>query len=160
MFRERVAELIMYLEIMKPLLRTAEVEAVHDEWGLLTPARIPLTVAQNMYSRSFHSRMVEIIQLLGTSNLMALPSLGDFDSELRPDLDRYLATDTASALERVKLFHLAWDVSCSAFGSRQVHYERFFAGDPVRNAHMLVNAYNRQPAVQVVRQFLDREETI
>ena len=76
---------------------------------------------------------------------MALPGRADFDSELRPDLDRYLATDTMEAIERAKLFHLAWDISCSAFGSRQLHYERFFAGDAVRNAQILINIYDRDP---------------
>ena len=155
--QERIGELIMYLEMEKALLRAAEVEAAPDEWGLLTPAHYPLTVAENLYARAFHARIIEIIQLLGSSSLMALPSLADFESELRPDLERYLATETASALDRTKLFRLAWDVSCSAFGSRQVHYERFFAGDPVRNAQMLCDSYDRQLAIRMVREFLERE---
>ena len=76
---------------------------------------------------------------------MALPGRADFDSDLRPDLDRYLATDTMEAIERAKLFHLAWDVSCSAFGSRQLHYERFFAGDAVRNARFSPTSTTANP---------------
>ena len=154
--QERIAELIMHVETMKALLRTAEVDAAPDEWGLLSPNRIPLTVAENMYARSVYPRMVEIIQLLGSSSLIALPSRADFDSELRPDLDRYLATDTASAEERTRLFHLAWDIACSSFGGRQLHYERFFAGDAVRNAQILGTIYDREPAKQMVREFLER----
>ena len=71
-----------------------------------------------------------------------------------------MATDTVSALDRTKLFHLAWDISGSAFGSRQLHYERFFAGDQVRNAQILLNSYNRDPAMQYARDFLDREDTL
>ena len=59
---------------------------------------MPLTVAENMYARSFYPRMIEILQLLGSSSLMGLPAETDFDSEIRPDLDHYLATDTSSAL--------------------------------------------------------------
>ena len=155
--QERLGELAMYLEVEKALLRAAELDAEPDEWGVFTPARIPLTVGENMYARMFYPRIVEIIHLLGSSSLMALPGRADFDSELRPDLDRYLATDTMEAIERAKLFHLAWDVSCSAFGSRQLHYERFFAGDAVRNAQILTNIYDREPAIQMVREFLERE---
>ena len=36
-----------------------------------------------------------------------------------------MRTDTASAEDRVRLFRLAWDTCCSAFGSRQIPYERF-----------------------------------
>ena len=119
--QERIAEMIMNLEIIRALLRTAEVDAAPDEWGLVTPSRFPLTVAENMYARSFYPRMVEIMQLLGSSSLMALPGQADFDSEIAPDIEHYLATDTATALDRTKLFHLAWDISCSAFGWRGVY---------------------------------------
>ena len=112
--------------------------------------------ARNLYARTFYPRMAEVIQLLGSSSLMALPSEADFETEIGPDLERYLATDTASALDRTKLFHLAWDVSCSAFGARQTHYERHFAGDPVRSALVMYNTYDRKPAEQLVRQFLDQ----
>ncbi len=155
--QERIAEMIMNLEIIKALLRTAEVDAAPDEWGLFTPARFPLTVAENMYARSFYPRMVEIMQLLGSSSLMALPSQADFDSEIAPDLEHYLATDSASAADRTKLFHLAWDISCSAFGSRSLHYERFFAGDLVRNAQIMYATYDRSPMMEAVRRFLERD---
>ena len=154
--QERIAEMVMHLEIIKALLRTAEVEAAPDEWGLFTPARFPLTVAENMYARSFYPRMVEIMQLLGSSSMMALPSQADFDAEIGPELEHYLTTDTATAVERSKLFHLAWDISCSAFGSRSLHYERFFAGDLVRNAQIMYATYDRQPLMEAVRRFLER----
>jgi len=152
--QERLGELIMFLEVMKGCLRAAEVEATPDSWGTTTPAYTPLAVARSMYARSFYPRMVEIIQLLGSSSLMALPSGADFDTELGPDLDHYLATETTQALDRTKLFHLAWDISCSAFGSRQLHYERHFASDPVRNALIMYNVYDREPAKNLVRDFL------
>ena len=154
--QERLGEMAMYLEVMKACLRSSEVDAGPDEWGVTTPAHMPLTTARSLYARTFYPRMVEVIQLLGSSSLMALPSEADFDTEIGPDLERYLATDTASALDRTKLFHLAWDASCSAFGTRQTHYERHFAGDPVRSALVMYNTYDRKPAEQLVRQFLDQ----
>ena len=156
--QERIAEMVMNLEIIKALLRTAEVDAAPDEWGLFTPARFPLTVAENMYARSFYPRMIEIMQLLGSSSLMALPSQADFDSEIAGDVEHYLATDSSSALDRTKLFHLAWDISCSAFGSRSLHYERFFAGDLVRNAQIMYATYDRTPMMEAVKRFLERED--
>jgi len=99
--------------------------------------------------------MVEIIQLLGTSSLMALPSEAEFDTDIAPDVNQYLATDTSNARDRARLFHLAWDVSCSAFSGRQVLYERMFGGNPVRNSMMLFNTYDREPFSQRVRSFLE-----
>ena len=37
---------------------------------------------------------------------------------LASELNQYLATDTTSARDRARLFHLAWDVSCSSFSGR------------------------------------------
>lgn len=158
--QERLAELVMYLEIMKSLLRTSEAEAVPNEWGLISPSRTSLSVAHLMYSGSLYPRMVEITQLLGSSSLIALASSADFENDaLRAQLDQYVATDTASAIDRTKLFHLAWDMSCSAFGSRQLHYERFFAGDSVRNSQILLSFYDRNPAMNYVSDFLARSDS-
>jgi 4-hydroxyphenylacetate 3-monooxygenase len=52
------------------------------------------------------------------------------------------------------LFHLAWDVSCSAFAGRQVLYERMFGGNPVRNAMTLFHTYDKEPFRQRVRAFM------
>ena len=111
-----------------------------------------------MFGRTVYPRMVEIIQLLGTSSLMALPSDSDFDTPLAPELNQYLATDTTSARDRAKLFHLAWDVACSSFSGRQVLYERMFGGDPVRNAIILFNNYDREPFAQKVTNFLELDD--
>ncbi len=76
---------------------------------------------------------------------------------LAPHIQQYLETDTATAEERVRLFRLAWDTCCSAFGSRQVLYERYFGGDAMRNAVMLNSRYDKEPMTQWVREFLERE---
>ena len=150
-----LAELIENLEIMKALLCAAEVDAAVDEWGVMCPALIPITVARNLFIRMY-PRMAEIIQLLGSSSLMALPSEADFDGPLAAELERYMDTDTASARDRVQLFHLAWDLAGSAFGSRQVLYERYFQGDWMRNASILWDRYDPEPMMQQVRDFLAR----
>jgi 4-hydroxyphenylacetate 3-monooxygenase len=87
---------------------------------------------------------------------MALPAEIDFSGPLGKEIEKYLETDTASARERVQLFHLAWDLACSAFGARQVLYERFFQGDWMRNATLLYNTYDVEPLMQQVRRFMGR----
>ena len=52
--------------------------------------------------------------------------------------------ETVGFLERVPLFKLAWDAAISAFAGRQVLYERFFFGDPVRMAGALVAAHDAE----------------
>jgi 4-hydroxyphenylacetate 3-monooxygenase len=88
--------------------------------------------------------MVEIIQQIGASGLVAMPTEADLKGPLSEDIKRYYQAARADAFDRVPLFRLAWDTAISAFGSRQVLYERFFFGDPVRMAGALVTGHNRQ----------------
>ena len=154
--QEMMAEIIENLEVTKAYLRAAEADAQLDEWGVMCPAEFPLMVARHLFMRMY-PRMAEILQLLGSSSLMALPTEADLAGALAPEIDRYLETDAASAEERVKIFRLAWDTCCSAFGSRQILYERFFQGDRSRNAALLNGMYDKEPMTDWVREFLDTE---
>jgi 4-hydroxyphenylacetate 3-monooxygenase len=155
--QEKLAELMLHTEVMKASLRAAEADAQLDQWGVMCPNGLPLEVIRTLFM-NVYPRMVEILQLLGSSSFMIIPSEADFRSPLKPEIERYLATDTASARQRVKLFRLAWDIACSAFGGRQVLYERFFAGDPLNRAQFLYNIYPKEAAMQRVREFLGRDE--
>jgi 4-hydroxyphenylacetate 3-monooxygenase len=69
-------------------------------------------------------------------------------------IESYLATDTSTAHDRVRLFHLAWDIACSSFGNRQVLYERFFASDPLTRARALAAIYPKKEVTDRVLAFL------
>ena len=155
--RERLAEMIMTSESMRSALRAGEADAHQDQWGQFIPKRAPLDVARNLFPR-LYPRMVEIIQLNSSSSLMATPSEADFAGPLTPDLERYLATTGALAKDRVALYRLAWDAAGSAFAGRQVLYERFFFGDPVRLASALVDNTDLAPMVKRVDEFLKRND--
>ena len=154
--QQMLAELIENVEVIKACLRAAEADAKIDQWGVMCPAQFPLMIARNQFIRMF-PKMAEILHMLGSSSLMALPTEMDLSGPLAPEIQRYLGTDTASAEERVRLFRLAWDASCSAFASRQVLYERWFGGDSFRNAIILANLYDREPMTDWVRAFLEQE---
>ena len=148
-----VAELIENLEITKALLAASEARASTDEWGIFCPDYRPLLVARKQMI-TMYPLMAEILHLLGSSSLMALPAEADLNGPLAEDIHRYLDTDTATAEERIRLFRLAWDVSCSAFGGRQTLYERYFGGDAARNAALLYQIYDRSAQRDMVQEFL------
>ena len=154
--QEKLAEMILYLESMRALVRAAEADTTIKENGVAYPAPMPLATARNLMPR-FYPRMIEILQLLGASGFMATPSSADFEAPIGPDLGRYFQAVRAGARERVSLFRLAWEVAGSGFGSRQVLYERFFSGDPVRNMANLYFSYDKAPAIARVRALLDSE---
>lgn len=157
--QEKMAEVIIALETLKAFLIASEANAKIDRWGVMTPDFGPLNAARNYFPKMY-PRFSEIMQLLGASGLMALPNEADFQSVLRPDLDKYLQAANQDAYHRVKLYRLAWDVCMSAFGSRQTLYERFFFGDPVRMAGALYNGYDKQEYVDRVKEFLERSEQL
>ena len=141
--QEKLAELWVALETMRALKRAAEADAAPDEWGVVRPAWNPLDAARNLYPR-LYPRMIECLQQLGASGLVAMPTEQDLKGPLADDIRRYYQAARADAFERIPLFRLAWDVALSAFGSRQVLYERFFFGDPVRMAGSLVAAHDTE----------------
>src|SRR6267142_2386294 len=154
---ERLGELMMYTELMKACMRAAEADARRDEWGVMRPSALPVEITRNLFTTAY-PRMAEILQLLGSSSFMITPTEADFRTPLAPDIDQYLATEGAQARERVKLFRLAWDIAGSAFGSRQVLYERFFASDPLTRARFLGAIYPKAEIMKRVTDFLDRDD--
>src|SRR5438093_887695 len=154
---ERIGELIMYTELMKACMRASEADAKLNQWGVMCPAAMPAEVTRNLFMTAY-PRMVEILQLLGSSSFMIVPSEADFAGPLQPEIEQYLATDSTSARDRVKLFRLAWDIAGSSFGSRQVLYERFFASDPLTRARVLKTIFPTKEVTDRVRQFLARSD--
>jgi 4-hydroxyphenylacetate 3-monooxygenase len=141
--QEKLAEIWINLETMKAFLRAAEADAKLDEWGVMRPAWDPLDAARNLFPR-LYPRMIEIIQQIGASGLASMPTEADLKGPLAEDIRKYYQAARAEAFDRIPLFRLAWDASLSAFASRQVLYERFFFGDPVRMAGALVTGHNAQ----------------
>ena len=154
--QQLMAEIIENLEITKACLRSSEADAALDEWGIMCPSYTPLLVARKRFIEMY-PRMAEILHLLGSSSLMALPSEADMNGPLGSYINQYLETDTATADERVRLFRLAWDTCCSSFSARQILYERYFGGDALRNGIMLDNIYDKSPMTTFVWDFLYQE---
>ena len=154
--QEKIAECMINLEIMKACLRASEADAKIDKWGVMAPDRAPLDAARNIFPKMY-PRMIEILQLLSASSLMLIPPDSALDSPVAEDIDRYLASANRTARDRIKLFRLAWDVACSGFAGRQVLYERFFFGDPVRMMSVLYRTYDKQPLMDRVNEFLNRD---
>jgi 4-hydroxyphenylacetate 3-monooxygenase len=141
--QEKLTEIWVNLATMKAFLRAAEADAALDEWGVMRPAWDPLDAARNLYPR-LYPRMIEIIQQIGAAGLVCMPTEADINGPLAEDIGKFFQAARAEAHERIPIFRLAWDTALSAFGARQVLYERFFFGDPVRMAGALVANHAKQ----------------
>ncbi|MCT2535820.1 4-hydroxyphenylacetate 3-monooxygenase, oxygenase component [Aquibacillus koreensis] len=152
--QEKVSEIIVYVETMRGLLLKSESNAQMDSFGLMRPEQEPLQAAICTFPK-IYPKMSEIVQFLGSSGMVSIPTEADFQSEIRDDLDHYLQATTKKAHDRVKLFRLAWDLTMSGFGTRQTQYERFFFGNPIRLSTELYHFYDKATYVRWVESFLD-----
>lgn len=149
----QIAEVMMMTETVRALLYSAEEQAHEDQWGNFVPLRRPIDTSRNLFPK-FYPRMVEILQLLGSSSLMATPAEADFSNALAGDVEQYFQLSNADSKDRVAMFRLAHDVCVSGFGNRQALYERFFFGPPAIMASGYFDLYDSQPYVDRVKAFL------
>src|SRR5207237_5970052 len=107
---ERIGELMLTTQLTRACMRAAEADAQLDEWGVMCPEPLMVEAPRNLFMTAY-PKMVEIIQLLGSSSFMLTPTEADFKGPLAGHIEQYLATDNMAATDRVKLFRLAWDIA-------------------------------------------------
>jgi 4-hydroxyphenylacetate 3-monooxygenase len=152
--KDKGTEIMLALETMRSHLYRAEHNAKLDQWGTMTPDYAALDAARNWYPR-IYPRLVEILRVLGASGLMGIPTEADFQhEEVGPIIHRALQGKNLEGYERVQLFRLAWDMTMSAFGSRQMHYEYYFFGDPIRMGMTYFDNYDKDSYKDLIKDFL------
>lgn len=149
-----VSEVMLMTETVRALLFQAEAEAHEDEWGNFVPARRPLDTSRNLFPK-FYPRMVEVLQNMGSSSLMATPAEADFEGEIAGDVEQYFQVANLDARGRTALYRLAHDVAVSGFGGRQTLYERFFFGPPHLMHAAYFDGYDRDRVMKRVDDMLD-----
>jgi len=150
-----IAEAMWIAETMRALLFSAEQQAEKDQWGYFVPQRTPLDTARNLFPKQY-PRLVEIVQLLGSSSLVATPCQADLSNDLGDYVEKYFQLANLGSQDRISLFRLAHEVAVSGFGGRQQLYERFFFGPPDVMASIFFNLYQKEPFVDRVEELLAR----
>jgi 4-hydroxyphenylacetate 3-monooxygenase len=109
--------------------------------GYVTFNRRMVYAALNWCTEGY-STIIDCIRELCGGGVFQMPADASVvrDPELRHQFETYFATPHLGALDRMKLFRLAWELVGSEFAGRQQQYEKFYAGASfiVRNySHML-----------------------
>src|SRR6202166_133303 len=68
-----IGELMLTTELIRACLRAAEADAAIDRWGVMCPAILPVECTRNLFMTAY-PRMIEILQLLGSSSFLLTPS--------------------------------------------------------------------------------------
>lgn len=131
--QEKLGECMSYVELVKSAIVRAEVE--HDKLpsGSVRTTLAPLQALRGLLP-GFYPRVIEVLQTIGAGGLLMAPTAADFNEPaIAADVARYYqGAEGMASVDRVRLFKIAWDLAGDAFGSRQLQYERYYAGDPVR----------------------------
>jgi len=148
-----IAEAMWIAESVRAFRYAGEGQAHADRRGVYVPLRRPLDTSRNLFPRMY-PRLVELVQLLGSSSLMATPCEADFGNGLASDVEQYFQTVNLASRDRVALFRLAHDVAISAFGNRQALYERFFFGPQNVMASIYYDLYDKDEMIARVESLL------
>ncbi|RLL47057.1 4-hydroxyphenylacetate 3-hydroxylase [Oceanobacillus piezotolerans] len=143
-----LAELIMQVETIQALLRTAQHLATEHN-GVYIPNKQYLATARNL-GTVYYPKGIDLIQQIGASGLLQSPATVE-ELQKFPEWQPYFtASDEFDSNKRTLLNKLAWDFFGSSLGSRHELYERFYSGDPVRT---YANYYNQHPQQQALEEF-------
>lgn len=149
-----IAEAMFMTETLRSLRFYAEQNAHKDEYGTYIPLRRPLDTSRNLFPKMY-PRLIELVQILGSSSLMATPSERDLTNEIADDVSQYFQLQNLESKERIALFRLAHDLSVSGFGGRQTLYERYFFGPPNVMHSIYFDLYNKDEMIERVDNLLN-----
>ncbi len=152
-----LGELVTYAQAFQSIVRAAEVDCQITPGGHVAPG--PL-IHQRAFITLVSERLVTILEHIGTSSLIFVPTAEDFEApELAPLLGLYGRGKEFSAVDRAKLCRLAWELTGDSFGGRQQLYERLHSGDPATILAAVYQRYDKRNAVDIVTRLLSSSES-
>jgi anthranilate 3-monooxygenase (FAD)/4-hydroxyphenylacetate 3-monooxygenase len=142
--QQMLGECVSYIETLRSCVSRTENDVEPAPGGTVQPNIVGIRMGRIFMSRVY-PRVVEILQTIGGGGLQMLPCVDDFASPIGELAEKYYQGAAGiSGSERVGLYKLAWDICGEAFGSRQVQYERYHSGDPVRVLATAFMSYDRE----------------
>lgn len=115
-----------------------------------------LLYAAQVLTQQLYGKILGTLRELAGGGMIMLPSgVEDLASpETRDLVGRTQRSPTATPVERVKFFRLAWDAVGSEFASRHAQYELFYAGAPFVPKNHSFRTYDWGRAARMVDEIL------
>ena len=153
------AELLIFVEMQRALVERAENQASETPFATFAPNRWPLHTAQLHFFERY-GRMIDVVRTVGAGGLVGVPSYAETQGEIGQLVEQYFASAGQGSKERIQLMRLAADASISAFAGRQVLYERYYQGDPVRRAMGYFADYPKDAMYGRIEALLERHRAL
>ncbi|MSQ51118.1 MAG: hypothetical protein EXR28_04445 [Betaproteobacteria bacterium] len=123
------------IEAMAGSMAAGQVECC-ESWpeGYVSPNR-RFQFATTYWCLENHNAVIEKLRTLLGGVPLQMPACVDVLSNpmLKEKFEAWWGTPAMAALDRMKLYKLAWDLVGSEFAGRHMLYERFYAGNPLVN---------------------------
>lgn len=147
--QKMLGDCLTNLELIKGCIVRSEVEAEMLPSGAFSPAFWPLQTVRTLLPYAY-PKVIEILQTIGAGGLLMMPSAADFTSPIAADANKYYRGAEVSSVDRTRIYKIAWDLAGEAFGMRSLQYERYYAGDPVRNLANFYLQYDKRDCERLV----------
>ncbi len=151
--REQLGRLAS-LEALIGGLVAGQIEA-WEEWpaGYATPNRRIMYTALN-WCQENHTGIIDTLRTLLGGYPLVMPASIDVitDDALRDTFARWWKTPSIEAVDRHKLYKLAWDIVGTEFAGRHMLYEKFYAGSSI----VVRNQSDREAPWQSFHDTVDR----
>lgn len=157
--RSQLGEMTAKAEALRSLVLAAEAGAAPGPNGHFIAAWSPLAAA-GVLGTEFFPRLTELLQLVGSSNLVMHPSERDLSGPGAEVFRSYLgAADLANgaADDPAAVLRLAAELAIGDFGGRQLLFERFYLGVPEALRDRYFQGSDTGPAQELVRGLLAGE---
>lgn len=114
--RDKLVQLLMYLETVRGLTKAAAIECRHRH-GVAVPGVVYTNAAKYYFAAHYHE-MARLVQDIAGGLVVTAPMEQDWQNpETRADMERYLAGSAASSAEqRLRAINLVRDVTASDLG--------------------------------------------
>jgi 4-hydroxyphenylacetate 3-monooxygenase len=153
--QERLGELAAVVAIVEGMVLAAEASATTNAQGVAVPNPRFLYGAMGLQAE-LYPRVLQGVREISGAGMIQVPSSHQdlADEEARDDLLHAISSSDTAAVERIRLFKLAWDLVGSEFGGRHHQYEMFYAGAPFVTKGYSYRNYGYEEAVKLVDDFL------
>ncbi|GGR74660.1 4-hydroxyphenylacetate 3-monooxygenase [Nocardioides luteus] len=152
---EKLGELASLVSVVESGVNSALFTATTDAQGVARPGAQALYGAMGLQAE-IHPRVIGILRDLVGGGVLQVPSSVHelVEETTRDDMERYVSSPGISAVDRVKLFKLAWDAVGSEFAGRHQQYELFYSGAPFVVKGYAFRNFDYDAPVASVEEFL------
>jgi aromatic ring hydroxylase len=116
-------------EALRSLVCAAEAAAHPGPGGYYLAGWSPLAAAGVLGTEIF-PRLIELLQLVGSSNLIMHPAERDLTGPAAAVFRAYFGSPDSGTEQQAQVLNLAAELAVGAFGGRQLQFERFYLGAP------------------------------